>query len=161
VKKVGMGQRTAMFPCQLPFCHCPASIKGWNSRPKLETKFEGTCALLHSYSYTVHKHCVHGTAVPWLRQFLTGLSPQRPRFNSRPVHVWDLWWTKWHSVRFLSKYVGFPIVNARVLHSFIYPSPIAHNASYMAAKLDNTLTKLLGRVMLYIKNSMLEVPLID
>jgi hypothetical protein len=30
------------------------------------------------------------------------------RFNPRPV-MWDLWWTKWHWIRFASEHFGFPL----------------------------------------------------
>jgi hypothetical protein len=30
--------------------------------------------------------------------------------GSRPGQsMWDLWWTKWHSDRFLSEFFGFPL----------------------------------------------------
>jgi hypothetical protein len=33
------------------------------------------------------------TGVPWLRRFVAGLSPQRPRFDPRTVHVWYVVYT--------------------------------------------------------------------
>jgi hypothetical protein len=54
-------------------------------------------------------HCCHG-AVPWLRRLAAGLPPRRPRFDPGSVHMWDLWWTKWHWDRFFSEYFGFPLL---------------------------------------------------
>jgi len=41
-------------------------------------------------------------AVPWLRKFVTGLSPWRPGFSLRPVHVGFVG-AQWHWYRFFSK----------------------------------------------------------
>jgi len=46
--------------------------------------------LLYLLKYMTHIWVWSGTtpwAIPWLRQFITGLSKWRPRFVPRPVHV--------------------------------------------------------------------------
>ena len=150
------------FRCQLPLCHCsvPSQHQGLEQQAYLGTQFEGTCVLPHSYSYTLHQQCGEGKAVPRLTQFLTGLSPQRPRFNSRLVHVGSL-----------ADKVALGQVSLQVCwlsHRQPNSAPLIHltitnrtQCQLLAATLNNTLTKLLGRVMLCIQNSVLEVPLTD
>jgi hypothetical protein len=62
-------------------------------------------------------------AIPWLRQSVSGLSPQRSTFNPVSQSTSNLWWTKWVWDRFFSEYFGFPIsIISPMLHthSFIH-----------------------------------------
>ena len=47
-------------------------------------------------------------AVPWLRQFVAGLSPWRPGFSLKPVHM-GLGGVQWHWNRFFSKNFSFSL----------------------------------------------------
>jgi len=48
---------------------------------------------------------LHGkNVIPWLGWIVTGLSPQRPRFNPRPVYV-EFMWSKCNWDRFFSSYL--------------------------------------------------------
>jgi hypothetical protein len=67
-----------------------------------------------------HKRC----AVPWLKQLVTGLSPQRPEFDLRLVHVVFVV-DKVALGQVFSKYVSFPVsITPPMLctHPSIHPS---------------------------------------
>jgi hypothetical protein len=58
--------------------------------------------------------------VPWLRRLAAGVSPRRPDFAAGQS-MWDLWWIKWHWIRFFSRVLRFspPNIIPPGLHTHI------------------------------------------
>jgi len=72
-------------------------------------------------------------AVLWLRQLVAGLSPRRPGFSLRLVHV-GLVGTQWHWNRFFSKNFSFSLsVSFQHCSTFVQSSAVTHNLALVSA----------------------------
>ena len=64
------------------------------------------------------------STLPWLRQLVAGVSPQRPGFS-----MWNLCLEKWKWDTFYSEYFSFPLLvlfHEFSMYTFHYPLPVLY-----------------------------------